>query len=79
MDVSAVTTQNVDGNYIAYLNAHGCSFTPNDPDRIIYSTQYDMIQGEDKGQARNLLADYIREAGEISPTIDSTWSIKLPE
>ena len=23
--------------------------------------------------------DYIREAGEISPTIDSTWSIKLPE
>ena len=67
------------GDYIKYLNEHGCEFLANDPDRIIYSTQYDMIQGEDKGQARNLLADYIREAGEISPTIDSTWSIKLPE
>ncbi|MDD7652166.1 MAG: 5'-nucleotidase C-terminal domain-containing protein [Candidatus Faecousia sp.] len=63
------------GNYIQYLNDHGCEFTPNDPDRIIYSTQYDMIQGEDKGQARNLLADYIREAGTISPVIESTWSI----
>ncbi len=66
------------GDYIKYLNEHGCEFLANDPDRISYSTQYDMIQGEDKGQARNLLADYIREAGEISPTIDSTWSIKLP-
>ena len=63
------------GNYIQYLNDHGCEFTPNDPDRIIYSTQYDMSQGEDKGQARNLLADYIREAGTISPVIESTWSI----
>lgn len=67
------------GNYVQYLNDHGCEFQANDPDRIIYSTQYDMIQGEDNGQARNLLADYIREAGEISPTIDSTWCIKLPE
>ena len=67
------------GDYIKYLNEHGCEFEANDPGRIVYSTQYDMIQGEDKGQARNLLADYIREAGEISPTIESTWSIKLPE
>ena len=67
------------GDYIKYLNEHGCEFEANDPGRIIYSTQYDMIQGEDKGQARNLLADYIREAGEIAPTIESTWSIKLPE
>lgn len=63
------------GNYVEYLNTHGCEFKPNDPDRVIYSTQYDMIQGEDKGQARNLLADYIREAGTIYPEIESTWSI----
>ena len=66
------------GDYVKYLNEHGCDFKANDESRIIYSTQYDMIQGEDKGQARNLLADYIREAGEISPSIESTWSILLP-
>lgn len=64
------------GNYIAYLNAHGCSFTPNDPERIIYSTQYDMMQGEDMGQARNLLANYITLAGTIDPEISSDWSLE---
>ena len=64
------------GNYVAYLNEHGCSFTPNDESRVIYSTQYDMIQGEDKGQARNLLADYIKEQGTITPEIKSTWKIE---
>lgn len=63
------------GDYVKYLNEHGCSFTANDESRIIYSTQYDMIQGEDKGQARNLLADYIAEQGTIDPDIDSTWKI----
>lgn len=63
------------GNYIAYLNEHGCNFKPNDESRVIYSTQYDMIQGEDKGQARNLLADYITEQGTIAPEITSTWKI----
>ena len=55
------------GNYVKYLNDHGCEFKANDPDRIVYSTQYDMIQGEDKGQARNLLADYITEQETIDP------------
>ena len=64
------------GNYITYLNEHGCNFTPNDESRVIYSTQYDMIQGEDKGQARNLLADYIKEQGTIAPEIKSTWKIE---
>ncbi len=64
------------GNYITYLNEHGCNFTPNDDSRVIYSTQYDMIQGEDKGQARNILADYIKEQGTISPEIKSTWKIE---
>ena len=67
------------GGYVAYLNEHGCNFVSNDKDenRVIYSTQWDMIQGEDEGQARTLLASYIREAGEkgISPDIKSTWSL----
>ncbi|MBQ7230938.1 MAG: 5'-nucleotidase C-terminal domain-containing protein [Oscillospiraceae bacterium] len=63
------------GNYVKYLNEHGCEFIPNDPDRIIYSTQYDMIQGEDQGQARNMLANYIRAHKVIDPTITSTWEI----
>ena len=63
------------GNYVKYLNDHGVPFEANDPDRIIYSTQYDMIQGEDNGQARNMLANYIREKGTIDPTITSTWKI----
>ena len=69
------------GNYVKYLNDHGVEFIANDPDRVIYSTQYDMIQGEDQGQARNMLANYIREKGVIDPEITSTWEIttELPE
>lgn len=63
------------GHYIEWLNSHGCNFVANDPARVIYSTQFDMIQGEDKGQARNLLTDYIRTNGTITPTITSTWSL----
>lgn len=63
------------GNYVAYLNEHGCEFIANDESRIVYSTQYDMIQGEDMGQARNLLANYITMNGTIEPTITSTWSV----
>lgn len=63
------------GNFIQYINEHGCNFVPNDESRVIYSTQYDMIQGEDKGQARSLLADYIKEQGTIDPVITSEWKI----
>ena len=63
------------GNYVAYLNANGCEFVANDQNRVIYSTQFNMIQGEDKGQARNLLADYISLMGTIDPTITSTWKL----
>ena len=63
------------GNYIAYLNEHGCNFVPNDESRIIYSTQFDMIQGEDKGQARTLLMDYIQKEKVIKPTVTSTWKV----
>lgn len=67
------------GNYVAWLNEHGCEFKANDPDRVIYSTQFDMIQGEDEGQARTLLTRYIEEQtktnGGIEPKIDSTWKL----
>ena len=67
------------GNYVKWLNDHGCEFKANDPDRIIYSTQFDMIQGEDEGQARTLLTRYIEEQtktnGGITPKIDSTWKL----
>ncbi len=63
------------GGYVQYLNDNGCEFIANDPDRVIYSTQYDMNQGEDQGQARNMLANYIRLQETISPVIDSTWSV----
>ena len=67
------------GNYVKWLNAHGCTFEANDPDRIIYSTQFDMIQGEDLGQARSLLMDYIKKEGTITPTITSTWKMLEPK
>ena len=69
------------GKYVEYLNEHGVPFVANDESRIIYSTQYDMIQGEDNGQARNMLANYIREKGVIDPEIKSTWQIttEVPE
>ena len=68
------------GGYVDYLNSNGCSFTPNDPARIIYSTQFDMLNGEDEGQARTLLIRYIEKetAGKnegIKPEITSTWKI----
>ena len=64
------------GNYIAWLNAHGCEFEAGmEDDRIIYSTQFDMLQGEDKGQARSLLSDYITMKGVIDPTVTSTWEL----
>ncbi len=34
-----------------------------------------MIQGEDLGQARNMLANYIRMKEEIAPEITSTWQV----
>ncbi len=64
------------GNYVKWLNEHGCTFVANDPERIIYSTQFDMIQGEDLGQARSLLMDYIREKQTIDPTVSSTWKLE---
>ena len=67
------------GNYVKWLNEHGCEFVANDPERIIYSTQFDMIQGEDEGQARALLVSYIKDQtatnGGITPFITSTWTV----
>ena len=71
------------GNYVQWLNDHGCEFVANDPDRIIYSTQFDMIQGEDEGQARALLVSYIKKEttanGGITPFISSDWIVRNGE
>ncbi len=63
------------GDYIKYLNEHGVPFDANDESRVIYSTRYDMIQGEDLGQARSLLMTYIANHGTIDPVVTSTWSV----
>ena len=64
------------GDYVNYLRTHGCDFPASRfDDAVIYSTQYDMDQGEDKGQARALLGAYIQEKGTITPEIKSTWNI----
>ena len=67
------------GNYVKWLNDHGCTFVANDPERIIYSTQFDMIGGEDNGQARTLLMEYIKKNSPITPTITSTWKLLEPK
>lgn len=66
------------GDYVKYLRDNGCDFpTSRFDDAVIYSTQFDMDQGEDKGQARALLGAYIEAAGDkgITPEIKSTWNI----
>ena len=66
------------GDYVKYLRDNGCDFPASRfDDAVIYSTQYDMDQGEDKGQARALLGAYIQEekGGTITPEIKSTWNI----
>lgn len=66
------------GNYVKYLRANGCDFPESRFDKdVIFSTQFDMDQGEDKGQARALLGAYIEAAGNkgITPEIKSTWTV----
>jgi 2',3'-cyclic-nucleotide 2'-phosphodiesterase/3'-nucleotidase/5'-nucleotidase len=62
------------GNYVKYVNEHGCDLSDLQS-RVIYYTRDNMIQGEDNGQARNLLANYIRQNKTIAPTVTSTWSV----
>lgn len=63
------------GNYVANVS----TMEPEDSSRINFSTQFDMEQGEDKGQVRNLLADYIRETckngGTLDPVVESEFKI----
>ncbi len=59
------------GHYIENVS----TMQPSDESRVNYSTQYDMEQGEDKGQVRNLLAEYIRTQGTISPVIESNFKV----
>ena len=63
------------GNYIANVS----TMEPEDTSRINFSTQFDMDQGEDKGQVRNLMADYIRaltaEGKTLDPVVESDFEI----
>lgn len=62
------------GNFVKWVNEHGCDLSDLQS-RVIYYTRDNMIQGEDLGQARNLLANYIRANKTITPTVKSTWSV----
>lgn len=59
------------GHYIENVS----TLEPNDESRINFSTQYDMEQGEDLGQVRNLLTQYIRDNGTIEPTVKSEFHV----
>ena len=48
---------------------------PADSSRVNFSTQYDMEQGEDLGQVRNLLTQYIRDHGTIDPVVTSEFHV----
>ncbi len=64
------------GNYMKavsdYLDAP--SFA-GDESRVLYSTQYDMEQGEDLGQVRNLLSAYIQKVGVITPEVTGSFAV----
>lgn len=57
------------GDYIAHVP----TMKPDDKSRVTFSTQQQI--GEDEGQVRNLLAEYIKKQGTLSPDISSTWRI----
>ena len=63
---------------VRWMNNHGCSdFDPED--RIIYSTETDMPNGNTEGSVRGLLISYIGEQtaanGGIKPELKSDWVI----
>lgn len=64
------------GNYMKAVSEYlGQESFAADESRVLYSTQYDMEQGEDLGQVRNLLAAYIENNGTISATVTGQFAI----
>ena len=64
------------GNYMkAVADFLGTDSFAGDESRVLYSTQYDMEQGEDLGQVRNLLSAYIQKQGVISPTVTGSFTV----
>ena len=59
------------GDYVANVS----TLEPGDESRVNFSTQYDMEQGEDLGQVRNLLAQYIRDTGTIEATVTGEFHV----
>ena len=69
---------NSESPWVDWINNHFCDFYPED--RIIYSTETDMTNGQSEGHIRALLISYIRDQtaknGGITPTIISDWSVR---
>ena len=64
------------GNYMKAVSDYlGEASFAGDESRVLYSTQYDMEQGEDLGQVRNLLSSYIQKVGVIKPEVTGSFSI----
>ncbi len=64
------------GNYMkAVADFLGKDSFAGDESRVYYSTQYDMEQGEDLGQVRNLLSAYIQKQGVINPTVTGNFTV----
>ena len=59
------------GHYIENVS----TMEPADQSRVNFSTQFDMDQGEDLGQVRNLLTQYIRDHGTISPDVTGHFAV----
>ena len=59
------------GHYMEHID----TMTAGDTSRVAYATQFDMDEGEDRGQVRNLVADYIRAHGTIEPVVTSSFHV----
>ena len=59
------------GHYIENVS----TLEPADESRVNFSTQFDMDQGEDLGQVRNLLTQYIRDHGTIQPDVTGHFAV----
>ncbi len=68
-----LSARGIASDLVAY-NETGMNYQINDA-RQVFSTQYGMDGGEDYGQARNLLAQYIANQRVLSPEITSDWRV----
>lgn len=70
----AMRNAGIDSDLVVY-DKETKTYAINDA-RQVFSTQYGMDSGEDRGQVRSLMADYIKEMGTIKPIVYSNWQVK---